>query len=192
MSFPRNETVVYVLSLSNLTPFFSVRNSWTRKVHCSQREGKTTLGLRACFIPGLIIYPFHRREIVRVFEVSLLKSKTFWLLCLSNFLWSFAVSIIYIHLPSLAASKGQDVFDGVLLICIIGIATFASKAMFQVRTKYLCTQDLFTGSDWANLISNSQKQCVITFAPQTRKSTASSINSLNFLFSLSVSQQNWM
>ena len=36
------------------------------------------------------------------------------------------------HLPSFAVSRGLEVFDGVMLVCITGIATFASRAMFQV------------------------------------------------------------
>ena len=48
------------------------------------------------------------------------------------------MSIVYVHLPSFAVSRGLEIFDGVMLICISGIATFTSRAMFQV-----CQAQLF-------------------------------------------------
>ena len=93
------------------------------------------LCLNIC-ICGAVLRPncetSRRKDIIKMFEPTLLKSSAFVALLWSNVLWGFGISVIYTHLPSYAVFTGLEAEEGTILIAIVGISAFSSRSMFEV------------------------------------------------------------
>lgn len=70
--------------------------------------------------------------LLKMFDPSLLRCPTFACLCVSNFLWSIGISIIYTHLPSFTVSTGITMEKSCILIAVTGVASFGSRTIFTV------------------------------------------------------------
>lgn len=90
-----------------------------------------------------------RRGYVKLFRTFLLKSLTFDIILLCDFLWSFGIAIIYTYLPHyLIQLQDMSKFDAAVLVSVTGLSGFINRTVFLVFSRtarldhcstFLCT-----------------------------------------------------
>ena len=91
--------------------------------HCGEKD---TIKLSTCDVSfkdeGEEIVDIEKKD--SLFNLHVFTNKSFLVLCLNNFFFTFGLSIIYVHLSAYAGSMGFSDDQGAMLFSALGIANF--------------------------------------------------------------------
>jgi len=94
---------------------------------------------------GAIMFPMPKAKEVKLLPLMSclpLRNPIFHGMCISNFLWSFGSTIVYMYLPAYAIKQKTDFEQSMLLVACIGIASFTSRTLFAFMGRKSALDDM--------------------------------------------------